>query len=181
MKLLVLGLTAAALVPRFVSAQNAPLTSRQPAAACRVVRAGVEIPCPTGWMVLDENEREVVIANFQLGHGVTKNTRTGADKATISVSTLPRLYRNLGEWLFAGHKNAPEAVETRFVVKGSDGREISVVCLASAERSGPIFSRYFFQVGKTPALIEVMYRANDPKREEYQSAARHMIETAAVR
>jgi hypothetical protein len=64
---------------------------------CKVVRKPVTMECPTGWTVLSENDVEAVVANFRLGSGVTKNTRSGPGKATIAVSNMPRLYRNFSD------------------------------------------------------------------------------------
>ena len=142
---------------------------------CQIVRTGVTMVCPTGWAILVENEHEAVVANFRLGSGVTKNTRSGHGKATIAVSDMPRLYRTFSEWIYAAHKNAPEAVEKKLDVMSNAGAPVPVVWLAPPDATGPAYSSYFFQVGRTPVLVELMYRADDPKRHEYISAAKAMI------
>jgi hypothetical protein len=145
---------------------------------CRVLRKGVTMSCPDGWIVLVENDYEAVVANFRVGPGVTKNTRSGQGKATIAVSTMPKLYQTLADWIYAAHKNAPDAVEKKVEINGGAGVRIPVVWFASPALSGPAYSSYFFQAGRTPVLIELMYRADDPKRDEYQSLAKGMIGAA---
>jgi hypothetical protein len=170
----------ASISPWCITAQPALAPSPEAKKDCRIVRSGLMVPCPEGWNILDDNDREAVISNFPLTSDVTKNTRSGKGKATIAVSTLPKLYRSLSEWIFAGHKNAPDAVETKFVTKNSTGIDVPVVCLSAPQSPGPLYASYFFQIGKTPVLIELNYRADDPLREEYKAAVRRMITTAVA-
>jgi hypothetical protein len=136
--------------------------------------------CPTGWTILSENDEESVVANFSIGPGVTKNTRSGQGKATIAVSNMPRLYRTFSDWIYAAHRNAPDAVEKRFDVTNTAGSPVAVVWFAPPDATGPIYSSYFFQVGKSAVLVELMYRADDPKRDEYTAAAKGLIASAVV-
>jgi hypothetical protein len=92
---------------------------------CQIVRTGVTMVCPNGWSILVENENEAIVGSFRLGPGVTKNTRSGHGKATIAVSKMPRLYRTFSEWIYAGHKNAPEAVEKRLEVTSRAGATVT--------------------------------------------------------
>jgi hypothetical protein len=50
--------------------------------------------------------------------------------------------------------------------------------MTSPGTSGPAFASYFFQAGKVPLLLEIGYRAQDAKKDEYRAAARWMIERA---
>ena len=142
---------------------------------CRIVRKGVTLPCPSGWSVLTENEDEAVVANFRLGPGVTKDTRSGQGKATMAVSAMPKLYRNFSEWIYAAHKNAPDAVERKLEVTSVTGSKIPVIHMVPPDSRGPIYSSFFLQAGPTPLLIELMYRADDPKRDDYEASVRSMI------
>jgi hypothetical protein len=99
--------------------------------------------------------------------------------ATITVSTLPKGYESLARWIWVGRKNVPDAIESKLEVFNKASGKISVVCLLSPSTSGPAFASYFFQVGKTPLLLEIVYRAQDPKKNEYHAAVRRMIEQAA--
>jgi hypothetical protein len=136
--------------------------------------------CPTGWTVVSENDEEAIVANFGLGQGVTKNTRSGQGKATIAVSNMPRLYRTFSDWIYAAHKNAPDAVEKKFNITNNGGASVPVVWFAPHHDTGPIYSSYFFQVGRSPVLVELMYRADDPRRGQYTAAAKAMIASAVA-
>lgn len=145
---------------------------------CKVVRKAVAMDCPTGWTILLENDEEAVVANFRLGPGVTKNTRSGHGKATIAVSNMPRLYQSFSEWIYAAHKNAPDAVEKKIDVTTRGGSTLPVVWFAPSDATGPMYASYFFQVGRNAMLVELSYRADDPRRDEYVSAAKAMIASA---
>jgi hypothetical protein len=97
--------------------------------------------CSTGWTILSENDVEAVVANFRLGPGVTKNTRSGQAKATIAVSNMPKLYRTFSDWIYAAHKNAPEAVEKQLSVTNNAGASVPVVWFVPPEGTGPMYSR----------------------------------------
>jgi hypothetical protein len=145
---------------------------------CKVVRTRVTMDCPSGWTILTENEHEAVVANFRVGPGVTKNTRSGRGKASIAVSNMPTLYRTFSEWIFAAHKNAPDAVEKKINVTTRSGATVPVVWFTPSDATGPMYASYFFQVGRKPVLVELSYRGDDPKRDEYVSAAKAMIASA---
>jgi hypothetical protein len=57
---------------------------------------------------------------------------------------------------------------------------VAVVWFVPPDWTGPTYSSYFFLVGKSPVLVELMYRADDPKREEYFAAAKAMIASAVA-
>ncbi|MBY0503054.1 MAG: hypothetical protein K2X03_04040 [Bryobacteraceae bacterium] len=147
---------------------------------CQVKRGGVTVACPGGWRILDENEREVVIANFGAGPGVTKDTRSGPGRATIAVSTMPKQYRKFSEWIFAAHKVAPDAVEEKLEIAGKGGRKVRVIRMVPSDGAtkGPAYSSYFVEM-KEPLLIELSFRLDDPKRMEYDTSARALIEGLA--
>lgn len=99
--------------------------------------------------------------------------------ATISVFSMPKHYEDLARWIWVGRKNVPDAIETKLAVVNETSGKIQVVSLASSASSGPTSASYFFQLGRTPVLIEVAYRSQDPKKDEYRVAAQWMIERAA--
>jgi len=94
---------------------------------------------------LSANDAEAVVANFRLGLGVTKNTRSGQAKATIAVSNMPKLYQTLSDWIYAAHKNAPEAVEKQLSVTNNAGASVPMVWFVPPDGTG-----YIFLVGKSP-------------------------------
>jgi hypothetical protein len=145
-------------------------------ATCFVERGAVRLSCPENWNIVDEYhdpyKDETIIGNFPRKQD-SHNRISGPGMATISVSTLPKGYENLERWIWVGRKNAPDAIESKLDVLNDTIGKINVVCM-----SGPTFSSYFFQVGKTPLLLEIGYRAQDPKKDEYRAAVRWMIEQA---
>ena len=77
-------------------------------------------------------------------------------------------------------KGNPDLVEARLRVTNESSDEISVVSLELKEESGPVFISYIFELQKTPVLVELVCRANDPKKAEYRRTALWMVERAAV-
>jgi hypothetical protein len=101
--------------------------------------------------------------------------------ATMGVQGLPKEYKDLAYWIWVAHtKMAPEAIETKFSIVNEGAGKLDVVCLTSPEQTGPAYSSYFFQIGKTPILIELSYRSQDPKKVEFIAAAKWMIEHAVA-
>jgi hypothetical protein len=100
--------------------------------------------------------------------------------ATITVFSIPKHYEDLARWIWVGRKNLPDATETKLTVANEAAGKIQVVCLASPVSSGPISASYFFQLGRTPVLVELVYRAQDPKKDDYRAAALRMIERATT-
>lgn len=98
--------------------------------------------------------------------------------ATITVFSKPKHYEDLARWIWVGRKNVPDATETKLTVVNEAAGKIPVVCLASPESSGPASASYFFQMGRTPVLVELVYRAQDPKKDDYRAAVQRMIERA---
>jgi len=98
--------------------------------------------------------------------------------ATINVLSIPKNYEDLARWIWVGRKNVPDATETKFTVVNEASGKIEIVCLASPPSSGPAFASYFFQPGRTPLVVEIAYRAQDPKKDDYRAAAQWMIERA---
>jgi len=161
---------------------QAPSTGSGKPAACFVERGAVRLSCPENWNIVDEYHDpyrdETIIGNFPRTPE-NHNRISGPGMAAITVSTLPKGYENLARWIWVGRKNAPDAIETRFDVFNQTAGRINVVCMTSPAMSGPTFASYFFQVGKFPLLLEIGYRARDPKKDEYRAAVRWMIEQAA--
>lgn len=98
--------------------------------------------------------------------------------ATITVFSMPKQYEDLARWIWVGKKNVPDATETKLTVVNEAAGKIQVVCLASPAAFGPASASYFFQLGRTPVLVEIVYRAQDPKKDDYRAAAERMIERA---
>ena len=105
---------------------------------------------------------------------------SGPGMATITVFSIPKHYEDLARWIWVGRKNVPDATETRLTLVNDAARKIQVVCLASPASSGPASASYFFQLGRTPVLVELVYRAQDPKKDDYQAAVQRMIERAIL-
>jgi len=91
---------------------------------------------------------------------------------------MPKHYEDLARWIWVGRKNVPDAIETKLTVVNEAAGKTRVVCLASPASSGPASVSYFFQLGRTPVLVELVYRAQDPKKDDYRAAAQRMIERA---
>jgi hypothetical protein len=142
---------------------------------CNITRPGIKIPCPANWRLLDKEDDATVIANFKLTPDNQKR-RSGPGMATISVFSMPKGYEDLARWIWVGRKNVPDAIETKLTVVSLAGAKIQVVCLTSPETSGPASASYFFQIGRTPVLLEIGYRAQDPNKDDYRAVARWMIE-----
>lgn len=148
----------------------------QPVAACAISRGNIRLTCPSGWTVLEESDHESTIANYTRPADAPKNVFGGPGKAWMNISTLPRQYRDLGEWIFAGTKVAPESVRTTTSIRNPTTGDVKVTCMESREKSGTLYYSCFFQLGKTPTLIELNYRAEDPKQVDYRSSVLKMIE-----
>ena len=146
---------------------------------CTVVRPGIRIPCPPGWNLLNEEPDSTVIADFPRT-AENRNRMSGPGMATISVFSIPKHYEDLARWIWVGRKNAPDATETKLTVANEATGRIQVVRLTSPTSSGSTSASYFFQLGRTPVLIEVVHRAQDPKNDDYRATAQWMIERATL-
>jgi hypothetical protein len=128
---------------------------------------------------MNEESDSTVIANFPRTPD-NKTRMSGPGMATISVFSIPKGYEDLARWIWVGRKNVPDAIETKLTIANQAIGKLSVVCLAAPASSGPTSASYFFQIGRTPVLVEVVYRAQDPKKDEYRAAALWMIERATT-
>ena len=164
-----------------VSAAQVAAAGNEKTATCTVARNGVKIPCPENWNIVDEYQDpykdEVIIGNFPRTPE-NHNRMSGPGMATITVSGLPKGYEGLDRWIWVGRKNAPDAIETKLDVINQTVGKVRVVCMASLANSGPAFAGHFFQIGRVPLLLELSYRAQDPKKDEYRAAVHRMIERA---
>jgi hypothetical protein len=163
-------------------AQSATGEDKPSSTVCMIERPGVRLRCPQAWYFLVRDDTpyssESVISNFEPSQD-NRRKRSGPGMATIGVQSIPRDYKDLSYWIWVAHtKMAPEAIETKFSIVGEKAGKVDVVCLTSPEQTGLAYSSYFFQIGKTPILIEVNYRAQDLKKSEYIAAAKWMIERA---
>jgi hypothetical protein len=93
--------------------------------------------------------------------------------------TIPTNYKDLPQWLFAARKTAPQAVEDKLTVGNHAVTAQTVTRFSAPAGPGGRYTSCFFQVGRTPALLELTYRVDDPKKDDYQSALLAMIESAA--
>jgi hypothetical protein len=118
-----------------------------------------------------------VIGNFA-PTSENRDRMSGTGKATIAV--MVKMYKDVAQWVWVAKKGTPDLAETRFKLANEAGGEMAVVALESKENSGPVFTSYLFELHGTPVLVEVVYRANDPKKAEYLSAAKWMIERATA-
>lgn len=172
------GIVLALLYCPSLLCQRPPTDFGKPA-PCEVVRASVRVPCPENWNIVDEYKDpykyETVIGNFP-ATPENRHKFSGPGLATIAVSTLPKGYENLERWLWVGRKNAPDAIESTLDVLNRAYGKIKVICMASPGNSSSAYASYFFQAGKAPLLLEMGYRAQDPKKDEYRAAVRWMIE-----
>jgi hypothetical protein len=150
---------------------------------CSVVRNGVRLTCPDNWNIVDEYHDpyndQVIIGNFPRTPE-NHNKVSSPGMATIAISGLPKGYEGLDRWIWVGRKNAPDAVETKLEISNQAVGKVKVVCIASPADSGPAFASYFFQIGKVPLLLELSFRAQDPKKHDYRAAVQWMIERASV-
>lgn len=103
---------------------------------------------------------------------------SGPGMATITVFSMPKHYEDLARWIWVGRKNVPDATETKVTVVNEAAGRIEVVCLASPASSDSTSASYFFQLSRTPVLVELVYRAQDSKKDDYRAAAQRMIERA---
>jgi hypothetical protein len=165
-----------------LSAAQTSATENGKTATCVVVRNGVRIPCPENWNVVDEyhdpHQDQIIIGNFPRTPE-NHNRMSGPGMATIAVSGLPKGYEGLDRWIWVGRKNAPDAIETKLEVTNQTVGKVGIVCMASPARSGPAFASYFFKIGKVPLLLELSYRAQDPKKDDYRATVQRMIERAS--
>jgi len=141
-------------------------------------RADVRVPCPSGWNVMEESGRETIIGNYIRSADTPPHVFGGPGKATLSFMTLPASYKDLAQWIFAGKKTAPESIESKFAVRNGAIANQSVTLLSAPAGPGSRYASYFFQVASTPVLLELTYKTQDPRKEEYQSQVLSMIEGA---
>ena len=152
-----------------------PTAVDSPQTSCSVLRPGIKVPCPPGWNFLREGADITVITNVQ-PTAENHNQVAGPGMATIEVFSKPKNYEDLARWIWVGRKNVPDGKESKFTVVNERFGKIEVVSLMPAETSKAGFAGYFFQIGRTPVLVEANYLAQDPKSENYRAMARWMIE-----
>jgi hypothetical protein len=146
-------------------------------ATCAIRQKGVSLPCPEGWNQLRADDREIVIGNFA-ATPENRDRMSGPGMATLTV--MAKTYKDVAQWVWVAKKGNPDLVEARLRVTNESSGEISVVSLELKEESGPVFISYIFELQKTPVLVELVCRANDPKKAEYRRTALWMVERAAV-
>ncbi len=92
--------------------------------------------------------------------------------------TIPANYKDLAQWIFAARKTAPQSVEDKLTVSNRTIATQTVTRFSAPAGPGSRYASYFFQVERTPVLLELTYRVDDPKKEDYQSVLLAMIEGA---
>lgn len=175
------------LVPPFIAVPSVWLLTpaqspAQPPAAgavqpCTVVRPGVKVPCPPDWNLLKEEADDTVVANFPRTLE-SRNRLSGPGMATITVFSMPKNYETLARWIAVSRKNVADASESKSSVVNETAGKTQVTCLDSPESRGPAFASCFFQLGRTPVLIELNFQAQDPQKDRYRMAVQRMIEQA---
>lgn len=156
-------------------AQSQPESVRPP---CFLSRADVRIHCPSGWNVIEESARETVIGNYVRSPDRPEHVFGGPGKAFLSFMTIPANYKDLAQWIFAARKTAPQSVEDKLTVSNRTIATQTVTRFSAPAGPGSRYASYFFQVERTPVLLELTYRVDDPKKEDYQSVLLAMIEGA---
>jgi hypothetical protein len=149
-------------------------------APCVLSRADVRVHCPSGWNVLEESARETIIGNYVRSPDTPEHVFGGPGRAFLSFMTIPTSFRDLTQWLFAARKTAPAAAEDKLTVSNREILARTVTRFSAPAGPGGRYASYFFQVGPTPVLLELTYRIDDPKKDEYQSALLAMIEGAEL-
>jgi hypothetical protein len=149
-------------------------------APCLLSRADVRIHCPSGWNLIEESGRETIIGNYVRSSGTPEHVFGGPGRAFLSFMTIPTSYKDLAEWLVAARKTAPKAAEDMLTVSNREIVARTVTRFSAPAGPGSRYASYFFQVGPTPVLLELTYRIDDPKKDEYQSALLAMIEGAEL-
>lgn len=120
----------------------------------------------------------MIIGNYVRSPETPKNVFGGPGKAFLSFMTIPASYKDLAQWIFAARKTAPESVEDKLTVSNRAITTQTVTRFSATRGPGLRCASYFFQVGRTPVLLELTYKLDDPKRGEYQSLLLAMIEGA---
>jgi hypothetical protein len=144
------------------------------APGCIVSRSGLVFHCPPGWFVINDEPNELAIGNYRRDAGTPATVFGGKGRAWFTIQTRPSAHKNVAQWVYAGRKLAPDAVESKFNVQNGD-LAVSVTSLESTVKSGPAYFSCFFEIAGVPTLLELNYRAEDPKGNEYRSAVKNVI------
>lgn len=163
-----LAVPLCALISCFSLAAQSHVESKP--SSCVLSRVDVRIYCPPAWNLLEESATETIIGNYVRSPDTPQHVLGGPGKAVISFMTIPAGYKDLGEWIFAARKIAPKSTEDSLAVRSHAIKGQTVTRLSAQAGPGARYSSYFFQAGSTPVLLELAYRADDPRRDEYQSA-----------
>jgi hypothetical protein len=149
-------------------------------APCVLSRADVRTHCPSGWNVIEESATETIIGNYVRSPDTPEHVFGGPGRAFLRFMTVPTSYRDLAQWLFAARKTAPKAVEDKLAVSNREIAGRTVTRFSAPAGPGGRYASYYFQVERTPALLELTYRIDDPKKDEYRSTLLAMIEGAEL-
>src|SRR5712664_1490751 len=121
---------------------------------CLVKVAGVQTNCPPGWKIVEETHRGSTIGNFDRPDK-TGDLATPVGRATIAIYSMPGLYRNFKEWVYAATKNAPDAVQTNKTLTNKAAGSINIFCFTPPDsQRGWIYQSYFFEINGIPVNVE---------------------------
>ena|SRR6202035_5602104 len=88
------------------------LAVAQESDVCLAQIGSVQFKCPPRWNIVDEDARGITIGDFKRKDKTT-NLTIPAGHATIKLSSMPKVYSDLKQWIYAGSKMAPESVQTQ--------------------------------------------------------------------
>jgi hypothetical protein len=149
---------------------------------CKVQVAGFRVECQRGWNIVDEDKHAVTGAiSVTLGDFVrekdTRHLTRPKGRATIKVSSMGRLYRNLDEWVHAGTKLVPEAIRSKVHFSNRSAGMVEATCLTPPETERDFFfASYFFELKGTPLNVELVHHPDSQKAAEYREAVKQLIE-----
>lgn len=147
----------------------------QPRDECLVRTGGVRFTCPPGWNIVDEDARGITIGNFKRAEKAT-NLTIPAGHATIKLSPMPKIYRDLEQWIYAGSKMAPESIQTQDSVTNDGLGPIPVTVLSSPQSAqGLIYESYFFVVNGKPLNLELSFQRASKNAADYRALGRNLI------
>lgn len=140
---------------------------------CLVRTGGVQFSCPPGWNIVDEDARGITIGNFKRTDKAI-NLTVPAGHATMKLSPMPKTYRDLEEWVYAGSKMAPESIQTQDSVTNDRLGPIPLTVLCSPQSvQGFIYVSYFFTVNGNPLNFELSFQRASTNASAYRALGRN--------
>jgi hypothetical protein len=143
---------------------------------CVVKLAGIQSNCPTGWRIVDDDDRGITIGNFER-QDRTADLTIPSGGATIAFHRMPVIYKRFKEWVYAATKNAPDAVQTSKNLTNKSVGAISAFCFTSPDsQCGWIYESYFLEINGTPVNLELNYERTSQKAQEYRALLNRLVE-----